>query len=333
VRRGTDVDDPEHAARRGSPPSWPLLRLAAKRLAFGAVVLWAVSVVVFLATQALPGDAARAILGRSATTERYAALRAQLHLDEPLLGQYLSWLKGILTLDLGTSLANGLPVAGFLGPRIVNSLVLMVCAAVVSTPVAMLIGTWSALRRDRFVDHTASLGTLILASLPEFVVGIILVILLSTGLLHVLPAVFVSDGSGPVWADPKQLVLPTLTLVLAIGPYIVRMMRATMLEVLESEYVQQARLKGLPERTVLFRHALPNAVGPVVQVVALQLAWLAGGVVVVEFLFRYPGVGFALVDAVGNRDLPVIQALTLLIAGLYIAVNLIADLISLAANP
>jgi peptide/nickel transport system permease protein len=164
-------------------------------------------------------------------------------------------------------------------------------------------------------------------------VGVILVILLSTGVLHALPAVFVSDGSGPVWADPKQLVLPTLTLVLAIGPYIVRMMRATMLEVLESEYVQQARLKGLPERTVLLRHALPNALGPVVQVVALQLAWLAGGVVVVEFLFRYPGVGFALVDAVSNRDLPVIQALSLLIAGLYIAVNLLADLISLATNP
>jgi peptide/nickel transport system permease protein len=197
----------------------------------------------------------------------------------------------------------------------------------------MFIGTWSALRRDRPVDHVTSLATLVLASLPEFVIGIILVIVFATGVLRVLPAVFVSTGSGPVWADPKQLVLPTFTLVLAIGPYIVRMMRATMLEVLESEYVQQARLKGLPERTVLLRHALPNAVGPVAQVVALQLAWLAGGVVVVEFLFRYPGVGFALVDAVQNRDVPVIQALSLLIAGVYITVNLLADLLSLATNP
>jgi peptide/nickel transport system permease protein len=310
-----------------------MFRLAVKRLAFGALVLWAVSVVVFLATQALPGDAARAILGRSATPERLAALRAQLGLGKPLLAQYLSWLRGMLTLHPGTSLANGLPVSAYLGPKIVNSLVLMVAAALISTPLAMLIGTWSALRRDRVLDHATSLGTLVLASLPEFVVGVILVIALSTGLLHLFPAVFVSDGSRPVWADPKQLVLPTLTLVLAIGPYIVRMMRATMLEVLESEYVQQARLKGLPERTVLLRHALPNAVGPVVQVVALQLAWLAGGVVVVEFLFRYPGVGFALVDAVSNRDLPVIQALSLLIAGLYITVNLLADLTSLATNP
>lgn len=310
-----------------------MLRLAVKRLTFGAIVLWAVSVVVFLATQALPGDAARAILGRSATPERLHALRAQLGLGKPLALQYLSWFKGMLTLNPGTSLANGLPVTQVLGPRIVNSVVLMLCAAVISTPLAMFIGTWTALRRDRIVDHATSLGTLILASLPEFVVGVILVILLSTGLLHLFPAVFVAAGSRPVWADPNQLALPTLTLVLAICPPIVRMMRATMLEVLESEYVQQARLKGLPERTVLLRHALPNAIGPVIQVVALQLAWLAGGVVVVEFLFRYPGVGFALVDAVSNRDIPVIQALSLLIAGLYIVVNLLADLISLATNP
>jgi peptide/nickel transport system permease protein len=310
-----------------------VFRLAVQRLAFGAVVLWAVSVVVFLATQALPGDAARAILGREATPERLAALRSQLNLDQSLLGQYFSWLGGIVTFEPGTSLANGLPVGALIGPRITNSLVLMLCAAVVSTPVALLIGTVSALRRDRLFDHVTSLGTLVLASLPEFVVGIGLVILLATGVFHFFPAVFVTDGSGPVWQDPAQLVLPTLTLVFAVGPYIVRMMRATMLEVLESEYVQQARLKGLPERTVLLRHAFPNAIGPVVQVVALQLAWLAGGVVVVEFLFRYPGVGFALVDAVANRDLPVIQALSLLIAGVYIAVNLLADLVSLATNP
>jgi len=308
-------------------------RLIAQRLGFGALTLWAVSVIVFLATQALPGDAAQAILGREATPERLAALREQLHVGEPLLTQYLSWLGGLLTLDLGTSLANGIPVGELLTPRIANSLVLMLCAAAVSTPLAMLIGTWSAVRRDRLFDHATSLVTLVLAALPEFVVGIALVIIFATGVMHVFPAVFVATGSGPVWSDPAQLVLPTLTLVLAVGPYIVRMMRATMLEVLESEYVQQARLKGLPERTVLFRHALPNAIGPVVQVIALQLAWLAGGVVVVEFLFRYPGVGFALVDAVNNRDLPVIQALALLIAGVYIAVNLLADVVSLYSNP
>lgn len=310
-----------------------MLRLAVKRLAFGALILWAVSVVVFLATVALPGDPAQAILGREATPERLAALRAELHLDQSMLAQYLSWLRGVVTFQSGHSLANGLPVGEFLGPRITNSLVLMLCAAVVSTPLAMLIGTWAALRRDRVFDHATAFGTLVLAALPEFVIGITLVILFATGPLRVLPAVYVATGSGPVWTDPAQLVLPTLTLVLAVGPYIARMMRATMIEVLESEYVQQARLKGLPERTVLLRHALPNAVGPVAQVVALQLAWLAGGVVVVEYLFRYPGVGYALVDAVNNRDLPVIQALALLIAALYIVVNLLADLVSMATNP
>jgi peptide/nickel transport system permease protein len=309
-----------------------MARLVLKRLLFGVVILWAVSVVVFLATQTLPGDAARAILGREATPERLQALRDQLNLGGSPLSQYLSWAGDLLTFDLGTSLSNGSPVAGFIGSRIANSLVLMLAAAAISTPIALFLGTLSAMRRDKTVDHVTGLVTLVLAALPEFVVGMALVLLFATGSLQLFPAVFVGVD-GPVWADPNQLVLPTMTLVLAVGPYIVRMMRATMLEVLESEYVQQARLKGLPERTVILRHAMPNAVGPVVQVIALQLAWLTGGVVVVEFLFRYPGIGFALIDAVNNRDLPVIQALTLIIAAVYILVNLVADVIALAANP
>lgn len=310
-----------------------MLRLVTRRLIHGLLILLAVSIVVFLATQALPGDAAQAILGREATPERLAALREQLHLGQPLVTQYLAWLHGLVTFDLGSSLASGIPVADLLVPRISNSLVLMLLAAVVATPLAIAIGTWSALRRDSVGDHVTSTLTLVLAALPEFVIGIFLVLLLSTGLFHLLPAVFVANEPGPIWIDPTQLVLPTLTLVLAVGPYIARMMRATMLEVLESEYVQQARLKGLPERVVLLRHALPNAIGPVAQVVALQMAWLAGGVVVVEYLFRFPGVGFALVDAVNNRDLPVVQGLALLIAAVYILVNLGADVVALAANP
>jgi peptide/nickel transport system permease protein len=298
----------------------------------GVVILWAVSIVVFLATQALPGDAARAILGREATPERLAALRTQLNLGEPLLVQYGRWLRALVTFDLGTSLANGGSVTAYLGPRISNSFVLMICAAVISTPIAIAVGTVSALRRDRLFDHSTSIVTLVLAALPEFVIGILLVIVFSTGTLHLLPAVFTASGPGAVWNYPDQLVLPTLTLALAVVPYIARMTRGSMLEVLESEYVQQARLKGLPERTVILRHAMPNAIGPVAQVIALQLAWLAGGVVLVEYLFRYPGVGLALVDAVDNRDLPVVQALSLLIAAVYIAVNLLADAVGLAAN-
>lgn len=310
-----------------------MFRLVLRRLVTGVIILWAVSVVVFAATQALPGDAAQAILGRQATPERLEALRERLASDQPIVVQYLEWLEGVVTFDLGNSLASGLPIGEMLIPRIANSLILMLIAACVATPLSILIGTFAAFRRDRGADHATQGASLVIASLPEFVVGILLVLVLSTGIFHWLPAVFVAKEPGPIWVDPSQLVLPALTLALVVTPYIIRMTRATMLEVLESEYVQQARLKGLSERTVLFKHALPNAIGPVAQVVALQLAWLAGGAVVVEYLFRFPGVGLALVDAVNNRDLPVVQGLSLLIAAVYIVVNLLADLIALAANP
>lgn len=304
-----------------------------KRAVFGVMTLWAVSLVVFIATQALPGDAARAILGREATPERLAALREQLNLGESLPSQYVHWLGKVLTLDLGTSLANGQPVTSLVGPAGLNSAVLMLAASFIAVPVSILIGTWSAMKRDSAADQATSVLTLVLAALPEFVVGILLVLIFSTGLLHLLPAVFVKNPGEHVWSNPEQLLLPVATLVLAVAPYIIRMMRATMVEVLDSQYVQQAELKGLPERTVILRHALPNAIGPVAQVIALQLAWLVGGVVLVEFLFRYPGIGFQLTDAVNNRDLPLVQALVLTIAVFYIVVNLVADVVTLAANP
>lgn len=310
-----------------------MLRLVLRRLVTGIIVLWAVSVIIFVATQALPGDTAQAILGKQATPARLAALRAELGVNQPMVVQYLDWLKGVFTFDLGNSLVSGLPLSEVLPPRISNSLVLMLIAASVATPLSILIGTLAAYRRDKGPDHATQGASLIIASLPEFVIGILLVLIFATGVFHWLPAVFVAKQPGPIWVDPSQLVLPALTLALVVMPYIVRMTRATMIEVLEAEYVQQARLKGLSERKILFKHALPNAVGPIAQVVALQLAWLAGGAVVVEYLFRFPGVGLALVDAVNNRDLPVVQGLSLLIAAVYIVVNLVADLIALAANP
>ena len=200
-------------------------------------------------------------------------------------------------------------------------------SALVATPIALLVGAFSALRRDRGFDHVSSTGTLVIASVPEFVIGILLILLLGPGGFDLFPSVYSRNG------DWDQWVLPVFTLALAVAPPIVRMMRATMIEVLESEYVQQARLKGMDERTVLWRHAAPNAIGPVAQVIALQLAWLAGGVVAIEFLFNFPGVGKELMDGIDNRDVPLIQASVLLIAGVYIVVNLVADVIGLAANP
>lgn len=304
-----------------------------RRGAFGVLTLWVVSIIVFAATQGLPGDAAQAILGREATPERLAALREQLNLGEPLLTQYTHWLADLVTGNLGQSLASRTSVGDLLWPALVNSGVLMIGASIIAIPLSILIGTYSAMRRGRRADSAISVVTLVLASLPEFVVGILLVILLSTGVFHFFPAVYVSSGNLPVWQQPLQLILPTLTLVFAVSPYITRIMRATMLEVLESEYVQQARLKGLPERTVIFRHAIPNSIGPVAQVIALQLAWMVGGVVLVEYLFRFPGIGFLLTDSVYNRDLPVIQASVLMIALFYVVVNLLADVVTLIANP
>ena len=310
-----------------------MVRLLGKRTLLGAFTLWAISVVVFLATETLPGDPARAILGRTATPARLAALREHLHLTGSPLAQYFHWLKDLGSFNFGHSLANGEPVGHIIGTTVVNSSVLMLCAAVIAIPLSIVIGTWSALKRDTRADGATSVVTLVLAALPEFVIGVFLIVLFATGLFHALPAVFVVNPGQHTWSDPKQLVLPVLTLVLAVSPYIVRIMRATMQEVFESEYVQQAQLKGLPERTVIWRHALPNSIGPVAQVIALQLAWLLGGVVLVEYLFRYPGIGFQLTDAVNNRDLPVIQGLTLAIALFYIMVNLLADAITLIANP
>ncbi|TKG72708.1 ABC transporter permease [Prauserella endophytica] len=308
-------------------------RLIVRRLLVSLAVLWLVTLLVFVATLLLPGDPARAILGQQATPERIAALRAQLDIDAPVWERYLNWLGGVVTGDLGTSTATQGPVNDLLGDRIGASLVLLVAAAVLSTLVGLALGTWTAMRRGRAADHTVSGISLVIAALPEFVIGVALIVLLSTTVFPLLPSVTLAPPGEPVWSQPSQLVLPVLTLTLVVTPYITRMMRATMSEVLDSGYVEMARLKGIPEKTVLLRHALPHAIGPVAQVIALQLAWLAGGVVVVEFLFRYPGVGQALIDAVNSRDVEVVQAITLLIAAVYIVVNLLADIVGILTSP
>lgn len=310
-----------------------MARLVLRRLGLGALTLWLVSIVVFAATQALPGDAAQAILGKTATPERLAALREQLHLYDPVWRQYLHWLAGLVTGDLGDSLATQEPVVRLIGARIGNSAFLVLLSALVAVPLSLAIGIVSAARRDRAVDHLLTMTGLVLAALPEFVIGIALILLLATSVLHVLPAVTLLAEGTPIWQQIDQVVLPTATLVLAVVPYMSRIMRASMIEVLESEYVQMAHLKGIPQRLVVMRHALPNAIVPSVQVTALQLAWLAGGVVVVEYVFRYPGVGQALVDGVANRDLPVVQALTLLVGAVYVALNLLADVATILLTP
>jgi peptide/nickel transport system permease protein len=304
-----------------------------RRLLLGLIVLFMVSIVVFAATQALPGDPARAILGRSATPASLAALRLKLHLDQPVFTQYWTWFTGLLRGNLGTSLAAQEPVTTLLAPKLVNSAVLVAVSAIVSIPISIAIGSWAAFRREKIFDTLSSNLLLVLAALPEFVVAVVLVILLATTVSRVLPAIsLIPPGSRP-WNFPSYLVLPALTLVIAVAPYVARIMRASMIEVLESDYVEMARLKGLPERTVLIRHALPNALGPVFQVIALNLAYLAGGIVVVEYVFQYGGIGSGLQEAVINHDLPVVQALAMLIAAVYVALNLLADVATIMVTP
>jgi peptide/nickel transport system permease protein len=189
------------------------------------------------------------------------------------------------------------------------------------------------MRRDRPVDHVVTTTSLVLAALPEFVIGIALILLFATQVFHVLPAVSLLGPGQKAWDDPQVVILPAATLVLAVVPYISRIMRGSMVEVMESEYVTMADLKGLARRTVIWRHAVPNAIVPAIQVAALQLAYLAGGVVVVEFVFSYPGIGAALVEAVSNRDMPVVQAVTMLAAGIYVALNILADVATILVTP
>jgi peptide/nickel transport system permease protein len=304
-----------------------------RRLLLAVLTIFIVSVVVFGATQVLPSDPARAILGRNATPESVSALQELLGLNRPVLDQYLGWVGGLVTGDPGLSFNARIPIMDYIGNRVLNSLFLLVLASVISIPLSLVIGAYSARKRDTTFDHVTSNAMLALASLPEFVTGMFLVILFATHFWKVLPAVAqIPLGQGP-WNHLDQMVLPTAVLVLGAVPYIARTARASIIEVHESDYIEMARLKGASERLVLWRHALPNALGPVFQVIALNIAYFAGGVIVVEFLFNYPGIGSALAASVRVRDIPVIQFLAMVLAGVYVLTNLAADLATVLVTP
>jgi len=308
-------------------------RVIGRRLGAGILILWLASVLVFLATQLLPGDAAQLLLGRYATPESVAALRTQMHLDEPPVLQYWHWLADLVTGRWGTSLVSQEPIASIVSRSIENTGVLAVLTTLVATPLALAVGMLSALRTESRLDHIVSVLTLALAAVPAFVIGIALIYLLATSVVHLLPPASIVDPSRPIWEQPSVIVLPALTLVFGVAPYPIRMIRASMIEVLQSDYVLMARLKGLPERRVVLRHALLNAVAPTIQATALNLLFLAGGVVVVETVFGYPGLGRALVEAVNERDIPLVQTLTVMLAAFYVVVNLVADLLVMLVTP
>lgn len=309
----------------------PLVAYCLRRIAVGIVLVGCVSVLVFFSTQAL-GDPATAILGRQALPSAKQELRTELGLDRPVLVQYKDWLGGFATGDLGKSLASRQPVSEYLGTPIKNTLILAFATLGVVVPLALLLGVWSAVRANGIVDHAVATGSLATIALPEFVIGTLLVLLFAVQ-FGVLPAVsLVPPGSNPL-SDLSLLVLPVATLALTSLAYLVRMVRAGVIEALESEYVEMARLNGLAEQRVIWRHALRNAIAPTIQVLAQTVQWLMGGVAVVETVFAYPGFGRAIVGAVFQRDITVVQAGVLLVAVFYIFINLVADIVVVLLIP
>ena len=309
-----------------------MLILIARRLLLSAVTLTIVAVVVFTALELLPGDWATAYFGREATPERLEALRAELGLDRPATERFADWFSSAVRGDLGNSLARQEPVAGLVLLRLRNSLLLGGLAGLVAIPLALFLGVIAGLTRDRPADVTISTISLVGMSLPEFVVGIVLIYIFSIQ-LDIFPAVTILSAESSIRELLPNLVLPAATLVIVWVAYILRMVRTTMIDVMASDYVQMATLKGVPRNRIVFRHALPNAMLPTINVMALMLAALLGGVVVIETVFNYPGLGRLLVAALRVRDVPLILGITIVVALIYTLINLGADLLTTTLDP
>ena len=280
----------------------------------------------------LPGDVAAKILGRQATPESLAVLRERLRLNDPALQRYLAWLGNMLQGDFGTALTSSRPISEILAPRVFSTLMLSAFAFVLYLPLALIPAAIQALNRDRGADHAFSVVTLLLVSTPDFLVATLLLIGFVV-MIPVLPATSFVDETTTLVPYLRALVLPGTTLAVVMAVYAVRMLRDNLIEVLESEYVRMAELKGLPRRLVLIRHALPNALIPTLNVTALNLGYLIGGVVIVERVFSFPGFGSLLIDALQLRDAPLIEATVLIAAAVYIAANLLADVGAILLNP
>lgn len=309
-----------------------ILKLLVQRIALGLLLLFLVSVVIFLGIEALPGDTAQAILGRSATPLALANLRDALGLNDPPLLRYWNWLWGLLHGDLGNSLTNGQPIGPAIARRLGNTLFLAGAAAVIAVPLALILGLIAARYAGRWPDKLISGVTLTTVSLPEFVAGYFVIYLLTQLFPIFQPVAMVLPGMS-IWAKLQALALPVIVLVLVVLAHMMRMTRAAILNVMESAYIETAELKGLSPMRIIWRHAFPNAIAPIVQVVVLNLAYLVVGVVVVEVVFSYNALGQYLIDHVTKRDLPVVQAVGMVFATAYISLNILADVLAIIANP
>lgn len=308
----------------------PLMIL--QRIGIGLITLWAVSVVVFIGTEILPGDVAEIILGQSATPETLAVLRAELGLDQPAPVRYVEWLRDMARGELGVSKAGGATIESLIGDRLANTLRLAAIVAAVSVPLSIAIGILAAAHPGTWIDRSVSFGTLGVISIPEFLTAILLVLLFAVQ-LGWLPAIAYLRGDEGLWRQVQALALPVLTLTVAISGQMIRLTRATVLNILDSPFIEMAILKGVPRRRIVLRHALRNAIGPIANVVALNLAYLVSGVVIVETVFAYPGLAKLMIDGVQSRDLPLVQACAMIFCGTYVLLILLADIAAIVSNP
>lgn len=309
-----------------------ILIMILQRLGLGLLTLFAVSLIIFLGVELLPGDVAQQLLGQGATPENIAALRVQLGLDKPPHIRYFDWLVNLTQGDFGTSLASKRSIAEMISVRFANTLFLASATAIISVPLAIIFGLLAALYRNGFYDRMVNVTTLTAISSPEFFVAYILILVFSVNLGWV-PSISMVNMDTPMLERLHKVILPVITLTGVVLAYMMRMVRASIINLLASAYIEMANLKGMPKTRVILKHALPNAWAPIANIIAINLAYLISGVVVVEVVFVYPGLGQLIVDSVSKRDIPVVQACSIIFAGAYIMFNLIADVISIATNP
>ncbi|MGI9316041.1 MAG: ABC transporter permease [bacterium] len=309
-----------------------IVRMLIQRLSLGLITLFVVSLIIFLGVSLLPGDAAQAMLGQSATPETVAALRKQMGLDQPGYIRYFKWLGGIMQGDFGVSISNNREIAELLGTRFANTIFLASFAAVIAVPLALALGILAALYRNSWYDRAVNVVTLSSISTPEFFVAYILILFLSVK-AGMFPSLANVSPDTDFIERVSKCFLPALTLTLVVVAHMMRMTRAAIINLLASPYIEMASLKGIRKSRIITRHALPNAWAPIINVIVLNLAYLVVGVVVVEVVFVYPGLGQLLVDSVQRRDLPVVQACCLIFAATYVLLNLTADILSILTNP
>ena len=309
-----------------------ILKMVAQRLALGLLTMFVVSLIIFSAVELLPGDLAEAILGQAATEETVAAFRRELKLDLPMHERYIEWLFGILQGDMGRSLANQREISELIGARLGNTLFLAAFAAILSVPVALTLGVMAALYRNSPFDRIVNALTLSSISFPEFFVAYILILFFAVQ-WGWFPSISNVSADLGFWDRIYRTSLPSMTLMLVVVAHMMRMTRAAIINLLASPYIEMANLKGMTRSHVIVHHALPNALAPIINVVVINLAYLVVGVVVVEVVFVYPGLGQLLVDSVAKRDIPVVQASCMIFAATYILLNLTADVLAIATNP